>query len=134
MSQPAIEGSITDRVIVGRLELPSGGHVVLKDPTTLRAKDKKKVLKGIQDIEKQVAAGLDIVDGLICMLVESWDLPYLPNAPIPAVSIGMTDEMTIPDYDALVEAVGPAREVLFPGSPDVDKVDDPASPSGPASA
>jgi hypothetical protein len=124
-----VEGSIVDRV-----DLPSGGFAILRDPVQLRAKDKKRVLKNIQDAQRAVAAGVDVVDGMVMMLVEKWELPYLPMAALPADEPEILDELTIPDYDALVQAVGPAQKVLFPGPVTVDDMGKPGSPTQPASA
>ncbi len=113
--------------------LPSGGEVTFRDPKTLRAKDKKRAIQAIKDPEKVIAAGLDVVDGLIALLVESWTIPYLPGAPLPSAEIGLIGELEIPDYDALTEAVAPARELLFPQTASPDRTG-PGSPTVPASA
>lgn len=123
---PALEGSIVERV-----ELPSGGYAILRDPVHLRAKDKKRVLKQITDVERLVSAGLDVVDGLMLMLIEKWELSYLGST---TPTVEDLEELTIPDYDALTEAVGPAREVLFPGKASVDDMGKKGTPTPPASA
>ncbi len=119
----------------GRVSLPSGGWAQLRDPRTLRAKDKKRALSNIKDHERLIAAGFDVAEGLIAMLVIAWQIPYLPNAPLPSEEISILGELEIPDSDKLTEAIEPARRLLFPDtSSSVDDADQSGSPTGPASA
>lgn len=126
---PAIVGTF-----VRTLDLPSGGHVVLRDPLELRAKDRRAVQKAIEDPDRKIAAALDIIDGTICMLVERWDLPYLPGAPLPRDAPEVLGELTIADLAALEEAVDPAIKVLFPSKAKPEDVLTPGTPTRPASA
>ena len=118
-----------------RIDLPSGGWAELRDPKTLRAKDKRRVLKNIKgtpDEENPVAASLDTTDGMVCMMVTAWEIPYMPDAALPGDAPEMLDELEIPDYDVLLEAVTPARELLFPDKITPDDHDKPDSPPAPA--
>ena len=92
------------------ITLPSGATATFKDPTTLRVKDRKKVLRAAS-AEEGLMQALSIVDGLIAILVEEWSFDMLP----PAVRISSLDELTMADYDALSEEAGKAQEILFPG-------------------
>lgn len=124
---PALVGTfVTD------VTLPSGGHVVLKDPTELRGKDRREVQRAIQDPERKIASALDIVDGTTCMLVESWTIPYLPGAPLPRVAPEVLGELTIADQVALEKAVDPAIKVLFPKPVTAENAMEPGSPTRPA--
>ncbi len=116
-----------------RVDLPSGGWAQLRDPKTLRAKDKKRALSNIKDHEKVIAAGFDVTEGLLAMLVDAWEIPYLPNAPLPRDEIGILGELEIPDSDALMAAARPAQQLLFPQPSTVDGADKPGSPTVPAS-
>ena len=124
---PALVGTF-----VTSLTLPSGGTVVLRDPLELRGGDRRAVQKAIKDMDHKIGAALDLVDGTICMLVESWTLPYLPNAPLPRVDPSVLNLLTIPDQVALEKAVDPAMKVLFP-SETADPME-PGSPTRPGSA
>lgn len=126
---PAIVGTF-----VSNLALPSGGWVVLRDPLELRGKDRRAVQRAILDPNRKVAAALDLTDGTICMLVESWSLPYLPGAPVPRADPSVLDSLTIPDQMALEAAVEPALKVLFPREATIDDAGVPGSPTQPASA
>lgn len=91
--------------------LPSGAKVVLKDPSTLRVKDRKNVMKSADnavggDLTKALALG----DALIAMLVESWSFDLIP----PSIKLESLDELTMVDYDALVEHTKDAQKYLFP--------------------
>ncbi len=118
-----------------RVDLPSGGWAQLRDPRGMRYKDKRRALSNIKDHEKLIAVGFDITDGLIAMMVQAWEIPYLPGAPLPSEEIGILGELEIPDSDALIQAVDPARKLLFPDAKGtVDNADQPGSPTAPASA
>ena len=99
-----------------KLELPSGGWAVFKDPTTLRVKDRKKILKNANN-EEGLMQALSIVDGLIACLVEEWSFDYI----IPSIKITSLEELTMADYDVLAEEAGKAQKVLFPSLAKTDE-------------
>jgi len=92
-----------------KIELPSGGWAVFKDASTLRVKDRKKVLRNANN-EEGLMQALSIVDGLIAVLVEEWSFDFL----IPALKIINLEELTMGDYDVLAEEAGKAQKMLFP--------------------
>lgn len=92
------------------VKLPSGATVVLKDPSLLRVKDRKTVIKASDGAEGDLSKALVLGDALIAMLVESWSFDLIP----PAIRLESLDELEIPDYDALVEATKDAQMKLFP--------------------
>ena len=106
------------------ITLPSGETAVFKDATTLRVKDRKKVLRAAST-EEGLMQALSIVDGLIAILVEEWSFKMPP----PSISIKSLDELTMADYDALSEEAGKAQEVLFPGLSKGENTD--ANPDSP---
>lgn len=126
---PALVGTF-----VRNLELPSGGWAVLRDPMELRGRDRREVQRAIMDPDRKIASALDITDGAICMLVESWSLPYLPNAPLPRTNPEVLGDLSIQDQMALETAVEPALKVLFPRESSVDDAGVPGSPTRPANA
>ena len=100
--------------------LPSGAKVVLKDPSTLRVKDRKNVMKSADnaiggDLTKALALG----DALIAMLVESWSFDLIP----PSIKLESLDELTMTDYDALVEHTKDAQKYLFPNLAETPKTE-----------
>jgi hypothetical protein len=103
------------------VKLPSGATVVLKDPSTLRVKDRKNVMRTADnaiggDLTKALALG----DALVAMLVESWSFDLMP----PSVKMESLDELTMADYDALVEHTKDAQKYLFPNlaeTPETEK-------------
>lgn len=122
--------AVAGEFVTGRLDLPSGGWVEFRDPLELRGRDYKRVIRGIGD-GTAGAATIDILDGLIAILVAKWDIPYLPNAPLPADDIAITDELTIQDLSALQVAVRPAMSLINP--PDNSRATGPGTPTRPAS-
>jgi hypothetical protein len=92
------------------ITLPSGAKVKLKDPTLLRVKDRKAVMRAGDKEEGDLAKALALGDAVIAMLVEEWDFDLI----IPSVKISSLDELEIKDYDALVEATQDAQKALFP--------------------
>lgn len=93
------------------IKLPkSGAEVVLKDPTELRVKDRKKVYANAAKEDEGIMQALSFTDGLIAILVESWSLELL----LPSVKVSVLDELEMADYDFLVAQTKEAQEALFP--------------------
>lgn len=92
------------------ITLPSGATVKLKDPSLLRVKDRKKVMKAGDAETGDLAKALALGDAIIAMLVEEWSFDLI----IPSVKIDSLDELEVTDYDSLVEATMPAQKALFP--------------------
>jgi hypothetical protein len=114
-----------------RVPLPSGAWVQFRDPHTLRRGDKQRALRAVKDTEGgDVAAALDLVNGLLVVLIIDWSYPF----PIPSETPASLDLIPLEDDDALGEAVEPARALLFPGKPDAKDAKDPASPTEPSAA
>jgi hypothetical protein len=127
-NQPALAGDI-----VRHVPLPSGGWAEYRDPATIRAKDKRQIIRAIENPDRAAAASLDITEGVVCMFVERWQIPYLPDAPLPREMPSILGELTIGDYDALIDAARPALAIFFPTSTP-DDAGKPGSPTQPASA
>ena len=123
----AEEGSI-----VRRIDLPSGGWAEFRDSSTIRAKHKRKVMRSIEDPEKLAAVSIDVTEGIVAMFVERWEIPYLPNLPLPDEGLWVLGELTVADYDALIEAARPAIALFFPDT-SPDGAAKPGSPTLPAS-
>ena len=93
------------------VKLPSGATVTLKDPATLRVKDRKNVMRSADNAEGgDLTKALALGDALIAMLVESWSFDLIP----PSIKLESLDELTMTDYDALVEYTKDAQSYLFP--------------------
>lgn len=106
------------------IKLPSGAQVVLKDPKSLRVKDRRKVFNNAAGQEGLMMA-MSLTDGLISVLVESWSLDLI----IPSVRIESIDEMEMADYDTLAEEIKDAEKILFPNLSKSDETEaDPESP------
>lgn len=90
--------------------LPSGGTATLKDPSLLKVKDRKKVLRSSESEGGDLSRALALGDALVAMLIEEWSF----DLPIPAIKIDSLDELSMPDYDALVEHTKEAQGFLFP--------------------
>lgn len=134
--------------MASRHVLPSGGWVELREGGMLRARDQKRMLRSIpaDDRQNPLEVGLSVTSGMIALMVVDWKLPY-PPAPtetdtgpqerdwlLPSQDLSMVDDLSMPDYNRLVELVKPEAEAAFPGKPDPSDYDNPASPTGPANA
>lgn len=130
------------------LDLPSGGWAELRDPSTLRARDQKALLKSMNfEQDNKIAAGLDMTDGLIALLVTEWEIPYaraldtnsdgdmvLGEFVLPSADVTVIDDLSMPDYGELTRIAREVQKVMFPKAPDPSDYEDPASPTGPANA
>ena len=88
----------------------SGAKVVLRDPETLRVKDRKKIYKNASKEDEGIMQALSFADGLIAILVESWTLDLV----LPSVKISVLDELEMADYDFLTEETKEVQKILFP--------------------
>ncbi|MFD2421674.1 hypothetical protein [Amycolatopsis pigmentata] len=133
-----------------RYKLPSGAKVTIRDLDTLKARDTKalmakmgKAAKAVQDAaddqeDTLAEAGIGALDHLIALLVTDWDIPYPTEDGrpwlLPKLDPSLIDELTGPDYGALMGIVQPAQEALMPRSMDPGEYEDLDSPTVPASA
>lgn len=121
-----------------RHDLPSGGWVELRDANELKAKDRKRVLRQLGDPKEGhvLAASVDLADLIMACMVTAWKLPYLEDAPIPAVQLDVLDELSMEDENKLQRLVEPVAHLFAPSGkkPDPSDYDNPDSPTGPASA
>lgn len=110
------------------INLPSGASATLRDPSTLRVKDRRKVFEAAGNKEGVLQA-LSMVDGLIAILVESWSFDLI----IPSVRIDSLGELTMPDYDVLAAEANEAQKIIFPQTQN-DSDSNPDSPFGNSNA
>lgn len=92
------------------ITLPSGATVTLKDPKTLRVKDRKAVLKSSEVEGGDLTRAMALGDALVAILIEDWSL----DLPIPSVKIESLGELEMRDYDALVDEGKEVQNYLFP--------------------
>jgi hypothetical protein len=133
-----------------KIPLPSGGWVVFRDVTKLRTKHQEMVLQagnqaedalGFGSIAGRTARGFAVTKVLLRHLVLDWSLPYErdPDDPtqawlLPSIDATAVGDLTNADHEALMDALAPARKILFPHQPTPDDHADPASPTEPANA
>jgi hypothetical protein len=102
-----------------QIKLPSGATATLKDPKTLKVKDRKRVLRASEVDGGDLSKAMALSDSLIAMLVEDWSFDLI----IPSVKLDTLDELDMADYDALVEMTKEAQEVLFPSLAKTDETE-----------
>jgi len=102
-----------------KISLPSGATVTIKDPATLRVKDRNRVIKAGDGLTGDIAKGLAFSEALISTIVEEWSFDLI----IPSVKPDSLEELEIADYDALVKASDEISSVLFPTLAKTDEND-----------
>lgn len=91
-----------------QITLPiSKATVVLRDPKTLKQKDRKKVYV---DGDLSVSTGIQMIENILAVLIESWSLDLF----IPSIDIAVLGELELADYDALEAEAKAAMPALFP--------------------
>lgn len=94
-----------------KITLPSGATVTFKDPNTLRVKDRKRVMRVTDETEGgELSKAMALTDSLLAMLIEDWSFDLI----IPSVKLDTLGELTMEDYDFLVEETKDAQKSLFP--------------------
>jgi len=108
------------------ITLPSGNTVKLRDPSTLKVGDRKKVIRATDKQDGDLSKAMALGDALIAMLIEDWSFKMI----IPSIKMDNLDELSMSDYDALTEATKDAQGYLFPSLADTDEnAKDPKAPS-----
>ena len=102
-----------------KITLPSGATATLKDPSLLRVKDRKKVLKSTDVEGGELTKALALQAALIAMLIEDWSFEFA----IPNINLDSLDELEMRDYDALIEETSEAQKYLFPTIADTPEND-----------
>ncbi len=102
-----------------KITLPSGATATLKDPSLLRVKDRKKVLKSTDVEGGELTKALALQAALIAMLIEDWSFEFV----IPNINLDSLDELEMRDYDALIEETSEAQKYLFPTIADTPEND-----------
>lgn len=122
---------------MSEIPLPSGGVVVLRDPKTLRSREKRLIDLAFADAgigeRPNASAGLVGRHELAKYMIVSWVLPYKPGAPVPSEDPDALDDLEIPDYDAIVTAVMPSLLLLYGNRAKTpDDSGTPGSPTAPS--
>jgi hypothetical protein len=89
------------------INLPSGNTATIKDPRSLKQKDRKRTIVETNG-GATLASGMAMMDNLIAVLVEEWSFDLI----IPSIKIESLDELATADYDALQEEAE-AKEIAM---------------------
>jgi hypothetical protein len=110
-----------------KISLPSGATVTFKDPNSLRIKDRKKVMRVTDEAEGgDLSKAMALTDALLAMLIEDWSFDLI----IPSVKVDTLGELTMEDYDFLVEETKDAQKSLFPKLGQTEETEaDPKAPT-----
>ncbi len=129
------------RIIPDRITLPSGGWVEFHDPEDLTGADHRRIMGGIDGdpTTPRVGMAMDMVYTMAELLVKAWKIPYTPKGttylvdevPIPEMKPGVLEQLRMPDYAAVIDAVAPVM-ALINGKVSVDDAGVPGSPTKPA--
>lgn len=124
---------------MARIDLPSGAWVELRDPEDLESRDLDEAMKDLPrpDTDKPFPFSTQLTYQIMLVMITDWNVPYLPDPQaLPIAKPEQLRRLKIADRRALEKALEPARELLFPKAPEPsdDQLEDPGSPSMPASA
>jgi sensor c-di-GMP phosphodiesterase-like protein len=97
--------------------LPSGATVTFKDPSELKIRDRKKIIKASESETGAMSQATALGDAIIAVMIEEWSFDYI----IPSVVPGSLDELSPKDYDFLVNESAEASKYLFPKLADTDE-------------
>lgn len=106
------------------ITLPSGASVVIRDPKTLKAKDRKRVYQ-LANEDTGIVQAVTMLEAIISVIVESWTLELI----LPSIRFQSIGELSLNDYDRLVEEATEAQKVLFGNYNSDEEVDSPLDKS-----
>lgn len=131
-----------------------GAWVDLRDVSLVRAGERKAAMSkafeaaalgggkedpSIESIIKMLGATTDFAEYAAAAVLVKWFVPYLADGPVEfdrrnlVGTVAQINDLTGDDYDRLLTLIAPAAEALMPRVSTPDDVDDPSSPSEPAS-
>jgi hypothetical protein len=82
-----------DKLTLPRLELPGGACVEFNDPEQLRGRDIDRFRAAWQGAPSAGNATNEVMQAAAELLIAAWDLPNLPNFPVPADQPPMWGEL-----------------------------------------
>ncbi len=104
-----------------KITLPSGATVDLKEASSLKVKDRNRIMRAGNagsDADKGIAIG----NALLAAIIEDWSYDLM----IPSVKEDSIEELPIPDYVALMKQTDEITKQLFPDI--TDSVENSADP------
>jgi hypothetical protein len=104
-----------------KITLPSGATVTLKEAAELKVKDRNRIMVA-GDEGSQAQKGIAIGNALLATIIQEWSYDLI----IPSVKVESIEELSIPDYTALMKETENLTKELFP-----DINDTPESASDP---
>ena len=117
----------------GATPLPNGGWLTLRDPKTVKQRDRKAVWAAMDRVSQAGGGSLlqTIESGAatMCLAVASWSY----DLPLPSEDPASLDELDIPTYNAVSEACKPFADAVFPSFKPSAEDTERKDPSGPSS-
>jgi hypothetical protein len=89
------------------IKLPSGNTVTLRDPKSLKHKDRKTIYV---DGELNTRNSIEMMERIIAIMVQDWSYDLL----IPSAKLDSLGELSIPDYDELQDRIQQLLPSIFP--------------------
>ena len=104
-----------------KITLPSGATVTLKEAAELKVKDRNRIMLA-GDEDSNAAKGIAIGNALLAAIIEDWSFDLM----IPSIKVDSIEELSIPDYTALMKETDNLTKELFPDISDtMENADDP---------
>jgi len=92
------------------IKLPSGATAVFRDPSELKIKDRKKIIKASESETGEMSKATALGEAIVAIMVEEWSFDLI----IPSVVPESLGELKPEDYDTLVAATQEVTPYLFP--------------------
>lgn len=92
------------------ITLPTGATATIKEAKDLLVKDRKKIMRSIDEGGTDVDRALSYSDAIIAITVLEWSFDFA----IPSVKIANLDEITVEDFDFLTQETKEALASIFP--------------------
>jgi hypothetical protein len=109
-----------------KISLPSGATVTIKDATELKVKDRNRIMIA-GDEGSSAQKGIAIGNALLAAIIEDWSFDLL----VPSVKVDSIEELSIPDYTALMKETDTLTKELFPDLSDsTENANDPKAVTG----
>jgi len=119
----------------GRHTLPSGGWVDFRDIDSIRQRDRRAVMEKVDEVDASasIVAAMDIAERMAAMIITGWSFArswtddqgeHTAPLVLPIENPRILDELSVPDYDAIMKVCEEYKDALFGADDNPDPAGD----------
>lgn len=107
-----------------QITLPSGATATIRDPKTLKAKDRRRIYE-LANEQSGLLQTLTMLEATMAIIIENWSFDLI----LPSINFKSIGELELNDYDFLMNEATDASKILFGNYTDDKETDSPLDKS-----